>query len=69
MASVYLKRKTWYLSYKDRHGRRVYQASAARTKSEAKRDAYDLERREERYRRGLDVPPPEAPTLPGRPAR
>src|SRR5688572_24995251 len=63
MASAYSKRGTWYLRYKDRHGRWVAQASTARTKTEAKRDAYDLERREERYRLGLEVAPSEAPTL------
>ena len=63
MASAYRKRGRWYLRYKDRYGRWVAQASTARTKSEAKRDAYDIERREERYRLGLEVAPYEAPTL------
>jgi integrase len=55
MASVYLKRGTWYLQVVDGSGRRRCIASTASTKTEAKRLASDLERRYERQRLGLEV--------------
>jgi integrase len=57
MASAYLKRKTWYLAVLDPSGRRRCLASSAATKTEAKRLARELERRYERQRLGLELPP------------
>jgi integrase len=57
MASVYLKRQTWYARYKNATGSWVATATTAKTKSEAKRIAEDLERRCERQRLGLEVMP------------
>jgi len=58
MASVYRKRGTWYLRVKDSTGRWVARASEAKTKAEARRLAEDLERKAERVRLGLELPPP-----------
>ena len=57
MASVYQKRGTWYLRFKDASGRWRGVASKAHTKTEAKRLAYELERKAERQRHGLDPLP------------
>src|SRR5262249_38856943 len=54
VASAYLKRGRWYLSYKNAHGAWVAEASTAKTKTEARRLADEIERRAERERRGLD---------------
>lgn len=59
MASVYLKRGTWYLRVRDANGRWLSKASGAKTKTEARRLADGLERRAERQAHGLeprDVP-------------
>ena len=56
MASVYQRADKWYLRYRDRHGRWRDRVSAARTKTEAKRLAIELELRSERERLGLEVP-------------
>jgi hypothetical protein len=53
VASVYLKRGTWYLQVVDAAGRRRLIASTAVTKTAAKRLAIDLESRYERQRLGL----------------
>ncbi|HVV53602.1 MAG TPA: hypothetical protein VHO06_28360 [Polyangia bacterium] len=53
MASVYLKRGTWYLQVVDAAGRRRLIASTAATKTAAKRLAMELEVRSERQRLGL----------------
>ena len=57
MASVYLKRDTWYLQVIDAGGRRRCIASTAGTKTEAKRLAIEMERRFERQRLGLEPAP------------
>ena len=57
MASVYLKRDTWYLQVTDAGGRRRCLASAAGTKTEAKRLGIEMERRFERQRLGLEPAP------------
>ena len=54
VASVYAKRGTWYLSYRDPSGRWLTKASKAKTKTEARRLADDLERRNERQAKGLE---------------
>ena len=54
MASVYLKRDTWYLQVIDALGRRRCVASSAKTKTEAKRLAVDMDRRYERQRFGSE---------------
>ena len=54
MASAYLKRDTWYLQVIDALGRRRCVASSAKTKTEAKRLAVDMERRYERQRFGSE---------------
>jgi hypothetical protein len=54
VASVFLKRQTWYLRVRDGSGRWVSKASAATTKTEARRLAVDLERRFERQQLGLE---------------
>jgi integrase len=54
VASVYLKRDTWYLQVRDAGGRRRCVASAAGTKTEAKRLALEMERRFERQGLGLE---------------
>jgi integrase len=57
MASAYLKRGRWYLRYKDPRGRWRAEASTARTKTEAKRLASEMEGAGERERKGLEVGP------------
>ena len=57
MASTYQKRGTWYLNFKDATGRRRSVASAAATKTEARRLAADMERKAERQRYGLEPLP------------
>ncbi len=59
MASVYEKSGTLYLRYKDGRGRWRAVASSARTKTEAKRMAAELELRGERQRLGMEALPPE----------
>src|SRR3954471_19016232 len=54
MASVYEKRGTWYLRYKDERGHWMSEASSVRTKGEARRLANDLEQKAERVRKGLE---------------
>jgi integrase len=54
VASVFLKRSTWYLQVRDGAGRRRCVASTAATKTEAKRLAGEMERRFERQRLGLE---------------
>ncbi len=54
MASVYLKRGTWYLQVVDAAGHRRCIASTATAKTAAKRLALDLEGRFERQRLGLE---------------
>jgi integrase len=55
VASAYPKGGRWYLRYKDGQGRWRSEASKARTKSEARRLAADLEAKGERERKGLEV--------------
>ena len=59
MASVYLRGRKWYLRYKDARGRWRSMPSTARTKTEARRLAGEVERRAERERLGLEAPLPE----------
>jgi hypothetical protein len=54
VASVYLKRGTWYLSFRDASGRWRVKASIAKTKTEARRLAEEIERTFDRQARGLD---------------
>jgi integrase len=60
MASVYLKRTTWYARYRDWTGRWVATATTAKGKTEARRMADELERQAERQRLGLEVRPAES---------
>ena len=59
MASVSFRRTRWYVKYRDHRGRWVRKASTARTKTEARRLADDLERQCERQRLGLEPLPDE----------
>lgn len=59
MASVYEKAGKWYMRYKDHSGRWRDKVTQARTKTEARRMADDLERKTERQRLGLEERPPE----------
>jgi len=59
MASVSFRKTRWYVKYRDHRGRWVRKASTARTKTEARRLAEDLERRCERQRLGLEPVPDE----------
>src|SRR5512135_2118505 len=59
MASVYERGDKWYVRYKDARGKWRSVASTARTKTEAKRLAGELERKCERQRMGLEELPPE----------
>ncbi len=54
MASVYEKAGKWYLRFKDAEGRWRDKATHARTKTEARRIAGELERKAERERLGLE---------------
>jgi len=57
MASVYAKRGKWYVEYRDDAGRRRNRPTKARTKTEAKRLAAELDLRCERQRLGLEPTP------------
>src|SRR5512133_1421969 len=57
MASVYLKRGTWYARVKDATGAWRSLATKAASKTEARRLAEDIERRAERQRHGLEPLP------------
>jgi integrase len=57
MASVAFRKNRWYVKYRDHRGRWVRKTSTARTKTEARRLADDLERRCERQRLGLEPLP------------
>jgi len=57
VASVFERGRRWYIKYKDGAGRWVMKACTARTKTEAKRLAHDLERQAERQRHGLEDMP------------
>ncbi len=59
MATVYRKRGSWYLAFVDGQGRRRQLRTRARTRSEAKGLAYELERSAERQRLGLEPLPSE----------
>ena len=59
MASVYEKAGKWYLHYKDARGKWRDKASSARTKTEARRLAGEIERQCERQRLGLEPLPAE----------
>jgi len=59
MASVYQKRGSWYVKFLDGQGRRRQLRTRARTRSEAKGLAYELERSAERQRLGLEPLPSE----------
>ena len=59
MASVAYRANHWYVKYRDHRGCWVRKASTARTKTEARRLADDLERRCERQRLGLEPIPDE----------
>jgi len=54
VASVFLKRRTWYLKIQDAAGHRVARPSKARNKTEAKGLAAELEARVDRQRKGLE---------------
>jgi integrase len=55
MASVYQRGAKWYLRVRDEGGKWRDRASTARTKTEARRLAQELEQRSERVRLGLEV--------------
>src|SRR5712692_389887 len=57
MASVFKREGRWYLRFKDFAGRWTQQASAARTKTQARRLADELERKAERERLRLEPAP------------
>ena len=57
MASAYWRAGKLYMRYKDERGRWKDKVSDARTKTEAKRLADDLERKCERQRLGLEPMP------------
>ncbi len=57
MASVAFRKNRWYVKYRDHRGRWIRKTSTARTKTEARRLADDLERRCERQRLGLEPLP------------
>ena len=57
MASVTSRNGTWYAKYKDHKGKTIRISTDARSKTEAKRLAEDLERKAERQRLGLEPPP------------
>jgi integrase len=57
MASVYEKAGKWYMRVKDAGGRWRDKVTHARTKTEARRMADELERRAERQRLGLEARP------------
>jgi integrase len=59
MASVYEKAGKWYLRFKDSSGRWRDRVSKARTKTEARRLADELDRQAERQRFGIDERPAE----------
>jgi integrase len=59
MAEPFRKNDRWYLRYKDAHGRWRQQPSEALTKTEARRLANELQRREERIRLGIEDAPPD----------
>ena len=59
MASVYGRGEKWYIRYRDNRGRWRAKVCSARTKSEAKRLAMELDRQQERQRLGLEPLPPE----------
>ncbi len=58
MASAYSKRGVWYANLRDETGKRVNLATKARTKTEAKRFASELEHQAERVRLGLQAATP-----------
>ncbi len=60
MASVYLKRNTWYVSLLDGLVRRRLVRTLATTKGEARRLALELDRTAERQRLGLEAAPLES---------
>src|SRR5712664_4755269 len=57
MASVFKRDGRWYLRFKDSAGRWTQQPSAARTKTQARRLADELERKAERERLRLEPIP------------
>ena len=59
MAEPFRKNDRWYIRYKDAHGRWRQKPCEAETKTEARRLASELQRREERVRLGIEQAPPE----------
>jgi integrase len=59
MASVYEKAGKWYMRFKDSSGKWRDKVTKARTKTEARRLAEELERKAERQRFGMEERPPE----------
>ncbi len=57
MASVFERNGRWYLRWRDASGAWVQKVSTARNKTEARRTAGELERRDERRRLGLEDSP------------
>src|SRR4051812_10502510 len=52
------KDKTYYVGFKDEHGRHVQRKTEARTSRQAQDLGDELEKRAERIRMGLEAPPP-----------
>jgi integrase len=59
VAEPFRKNDRWYLRYKDAQGRWRQKPCDAETKTEARRLASELQRREERVRLGIEQAPPE----------
>src|SRR4051794_19711449 len=58
MASVFFRDGSWYLRVKDAAGRWTKKRSSVKTKTEAKRMAYEIEMRAERQRLGVEAKVP-----------
>lgn len=59
MAYAYWRGKSVYIAYKDEHSKEVQRSSAARTLTEGRKLAQELEAKCERIRLGLEQPEPE----------
>ena len=60
MASIYQRSESWYVKYTDASGQRIRVSVPARTKTEARQIANDLQRTVDRQRAGLEVLPSES---------
>ena len=60
MASIYQRSESWYVKYTDASGQRIRVSVPARTKTEARQIANELQRTVDRQRAGLEVLPSES---------